>query len=165
MMIYTDASFIQKRKMSGIGFVIVDGDREHKSGFFTQKCQDNNSSEMVAIAGAIDYACKKRLFDKTKDKTVTIVTDSKYAILRYRDGYEGRDSIEKSMIDFVKDFMNNTNLKINFFYIKGHQPNKSKMEYYNNMADELSRKYRNMGISNLKNSFFMFENKNNPKER
>lgn len=153
MLIFTDASHGYKPLMSGIGAIIIDQTKEYQIGAYTNKCKDNNIAEVSAIAFAIKYIADNQISDKSKDKTLTIVTDSSYAIHRITNYTPPRSEFEKSCLDYIHNFIKNTKLKVKFMQIKGHIHDNTKFSYYNNIADDIAGQYRYLGIHQYENKF------------
>lgn len=145
MLIFTDGSFSTKPKMSGLGAVILFNDQEHTIGCYSKDCVDNNVTEIAAIAMALQYVDSK--MSKCSDKTITIMSDSEYALRKINQSCEGKDEFEQSCLDFINEFMMKHNSKkINFMHIKGHVHNGDKLSHYNNMADRIAGEYRLIGL-------------------
>ena len=50
MEIFTDGSHSLKPRMSGVGAVIISNGREYEIGSSTNKCENNNVAEVMAMA-------------------------------------------------------------------------------------------------------------------
>lgn len=149
MEIYTDGSHSLKPRMSGVGVVIIDNGRIYQIGAYTNKCVDNNVAEVMAIAFAIKYISDNKIIDKTKSKTITIYSDSANALRKIKQNSKGKDDFEQSALDYIQDFLDFTHKKINFFQIKGHVHDGTKLSFYNNVADDIAREYRLQGLERI----------------
>lgn len=159
MLIFTDGSFSKKPKMAGMGAVIIDRDREFTVGNYSDSCRDNNVAEVAAIAMAIQYIRDKRIVDKTKDKTITIISDSQYALRRITGSQPGRSEFEQKCLDYIHDFLDETNKKVTFFQVKGHLHDGNKFSRYNNIADHIAGEYREYGLQLYRSQMNIIVNK------
>lgn len=149
MLLFTDASHGYKPLMSGLGFVLIDKHKEYNAGAYTNQCRDNNIAEVAAVAYAIKYCCDNKIFDKTSDKTLTIITDSAYTIQRIRDKTPPRTDIEEKCLNYIHDFIRRSKFKVKMLQIKGHIHDGTKFSHYNNIADNIAGEYRYLGIHTL----------------
>lgn len=149
MLLFTDASHGYKPLMSGVGIVLIDKYKEYNAGAYTNQCKDNNIAEVSAVAFGLKYCSDNKIFDKSSDKTLTIITDSAYTIQRIRDKTPPRTEEEKKYLQYIHNFMKNSKFKIKFLQIKGHVHDGTKFAHYNNVADQIAKEYRYLGIYNL----------------
>jgi len=139
MLVFTDASFSRKPPISGCGIVILDkNNNEIQLGSSSRKCKNNNIAEVLSIAVALDFINRneKRFED---EKTITIVTDSKYAI-DHLDQECHINDYEQDLYDYINACRTYMNIK--FFHIKGHVHDGTKFSYYNNIADSIAGEKR-----------------------
>jgi ribonuclease HI len=130
MRIYTDAS---TKKVSGIAYVATnERNKIIKFNSTVTPSTNNNLAELQAIL----YA----LLDtkKLEAKTVTIFTDSTYAINKIRCGTYKED--EKLLIASIKQEMEERNCKL--FWVKGHCQDGTILSHFNKEADSLSKEAR-----------------------
>ncbi len=144
MLIFTDGSFSTKPKMAGLGAVVLCEDKEHTIGCYTKDCVDNNVAEVASIAMAFQYV--DSMLEKTTDKTVTILSDSEYALRKINQRAIGKDEFEQECLNFIFETMKKHKQKFNFMHIKGHVHNGDKLSHYNNMADRIAGEYRLIGL-------------------
>lgn len=140
MMVFTDASFSKKPPVSGCGIIILDkNNKVHRVGSSSRECRNNNVAEVWAIASAINFITKnkQKLFED--DKTITLLTDSEYALV-HMDSDVHNDEYEKQLYTYINEARAKYNIK--FFHIKGHVHNGTKLHFYNNQADELAKEMR-----------------------
>lgn len=149
MLIFTDGSFSRKPKMAGMGAIIVHKNNEFTIGGYSNKCEDNNVAEVAAIAMAIKYAKEKQLVDDSK--TITIISDSSYALRKIQMNRTGRDEFEQQCLDYIENFLIETNKKVNFLQVKGHIHDGTKLSHYNNIADDIAGQYRMYGLERYNN--------------
>lgn len=141
MLIFTDGSHSIKPRISGLGAVIIDNDKEYQIGAYSDKCRDNNVAEIAAIA----MACKYVKANGIQSKTITIISDSECALRRITHRALGEDEFEHNCLDYIKEFIIEYP-KVNFMQVKGHQKDNSKLTYYNRVADVLAGDYRKLGL-------------------
>lgn len=149
MLMFTDASHSNKPLMSGVGMILIDKHKEYNAGAYTNKCKDNNIAEVAAVAFGLKYCSDNKIFDKSSDKTLTILTDSAYTVQRIRDNTPPRTNEEEEYLNYIHNFMKTSKFKIKFLQIKGHVHDGTKFAYYNNVADQIAKEYRYLGIYNL----------------
>ena len=139
MLVFTDASFSRKPPISGCGIVILDKhDREFQVSTSSRKCRNNNIAEVLSVAVALDYINRNE--EQFKDeKTITIVTDSKYVIDHLNQHVYNND-YEQQLYDYIN--ICRCQMNINFFHIKGHVHDGTKFSYYNGIADEIAGEKR-----------------------
>lgn len=146
MIVFTDGSFNPKPQMAGLGAVILNGEQQHTIGCYSTLCTDNNVAEVAAIAMAIQYIDDYKIAERTTDKTLTIISDSQYALHRILNNGDGRSQYEQEMLDYIKKFSKESKLKVHFMQVKGHQNSDDKIHTYNNMADRIAGEYRKIGL-------------------
>lgn len=152
MIIFTDGSYSKKPNMGGMGAVILYKEKQISVGCYSKDCKDNNVAEIAAIAMAIRYIKNNKIIDSIKDKTVTIISDSTYAIRKLTtNGSIGRDKFEQKCIDYVRNFLIETNKKVSFLHTKGHVHDGTKLSFYNNIADNIAGEERLKGIQKEQN--------------
>lgn len=149
MIIFTDASYSLQTNASGFGFVILDKRFEFKAGNYSLKCKNNNIAEIGAIAEALKYCEDYNLFKATKDKTLTIISDSKYSVNKIQKKIPADDTLEAKYLEDIHKSLDKCKLKVNIFQIKGHQGDRDKFSYYNELADEIASSYRYLGEMEL----------------
>lgn len=156
MLIFTDGSYSRKPNIAGLGVVILYRDKQINIGRYDNRCTDNNVAEVAAITLAIQYIKNNKIVDKIKDKTINIISDSSYAIRKInRRDSNGKDVFEQNCLDFIRNFLDETNKKVSFLQIKGHIHDGSKYSYFNNIADQIAGEERLNGIERQR----MFINK------
>ena len=160
MLVFTDASFSRKPPISGCGIVILDkNNNEIQLGASSRKCKNNNIAEVLSIAIALDFINrnKKRFED---EKTITIVTDSKYAIDHLNQHIYNND-YEQELYDYINTCRCQMNIK--FFHIKGHVHDGTKFSYYNNIADMIAgdKRLEELEKYNKENNTILIKNKKN----
>jgi ribonuclease HI len=146
MLIFTDGSFSKKPDIAGLGVVLIYNGIEENIGCYSSQCRDNNTAEIASIALAIQYIEKEKILETCKDKTVTIITDSSFALQKINYDTHGRDRFEQDCLDSINNFMNKSKRKINFMQVKGHIHDGTKLSYYNDIADKIAGEYRMVGI-------------------
>lgn len=146
MIIFTDASFSSESKVAGFGFCIIDKKFEYKAGNYSQGHRDNNVAELSAVAEALRYSKKLNLFKLTDDRTLTVITDSKYAVNKILDNnINFIDDNEKQIVQEIKGLLKESKLKWQLIQIKGHMKGTDKFSYYNEICDRISGDYRYLG--------------------
>lgn len=155
MLIFTDGSFSRKPKMAGLGAIIVHNNNEFVFGGYTNRCEDNNVAEVAAIAMAIKYAKENKLANDSK--TITIISDSSYALRKIQMNKAGRDEFEQRCLDYIENFLIETNKKVNFLQVKGHIHDGTKLSYYNNIADDIAGQYRLYGLEKYNNRLIKYK--------
>lgn len=146
MLIFTDASFSDNPKMSGLGSVIITDSEEISVGAYSKKCEDNNIAEVAAIAMALKHCETTKLFQRCEDKTVTFCTDSLYALRKVTEEREPKTDFEEKLLNYIQKSIKSANKKINFLHIKAHLDSDNKMNHYNKMADKIAGEYRMLGV-------------------
>ena len=140
MMVFTDASFSKKPPVSGCGIIILDkNNKVHRVGSSSRECKNNNVAEVWAIASAIDFIMTNKQKHFKDDKTITIFTDSEYALV-HLDSDTHPNEYETQLYTFINEARAKFNIK--FFHIKGHVHDGTKLHFYNNEADELAKEMR-----------------------
>lgn len=146
MLIFTDASYSNNTKVAGFGFVIIENDREFRAGNFHSNCKDNNVAEIGAIASALEYCERLQLFSQTKDRTLTIITDSRTAEGRILTNSPGQDEQEQKWLKQIQESIRKSKLKTRVLQIKGHnEKDSSKFSQYNALTDWIAGDYRYLG--------------------
>ena len=146
MIIFTDGSFSSKPNIAGFGAIILINDRQHRFGTYDNRCVDNNVAEVGAIAMALQYISQYKIDKRDEVKTITLISDSAYALRKISNRLEGKDAFEQSCLDLIYEFMDNCPKKIHLMQIKGHIHDGTKLNYYNNEADILAGEYRQLGL-------------------
>ena len=152
MQVYTDGSHSIKPRLSGYGAVIISEGKEYQIGGYNQKCLDNNVAEIMAIAFALKFI-KDNLLNKSFEKSITIFSDSAYALRKIKQQSMGRNKEEQAMLDYIQRFISNTKKKVHFFQIKGHTHDGTKISHYNHCADRLANQFRQYGLESLNKPF------------
>lgn len=166
MIIFTDASYSTESKVAGLGFVIIDKKFDYKAGNFKIDCQDNNIAEIGAIAEALEYCQKYNLFKLSGDRTVSIITDSKYSVGRIANPNPNASEQEKTYIKKINSILDQCPLKSTIFQIKGHTKGEDKFSHYNSIADTIAGDYRYLGeIEKERNLTLMVTKKKKGKKR
>lgn len=145
MIIFTDASYSSQTNTSGFGFVIVDKKFSYRAGNYSFDCKSNNIAEVGSIAEALKYCQVLNLFKYTEDKTLTVITDSTYAVKRILENYVGETDQEEKYLVFIRDALRKCGLKTAVFQVKGHSKGEDKFSYYNEIADRIAADYRYLG--------------------
>lgn len=145
MIIFTDASYSNQTNTSGFGFVIVDKKFNYKAGNYSFDCKSNNIAEVGSIAEALKYCQTLNLFKYTEDKTLTVITDSTYAVKRILENYIGETDLEEKYLVSIRDILQKCGLKTAVFQIKGHTKGEDKFSYFNDIADRIASDYRYLG--------------------
>lgn len=146
MMVFTDGSFSKKPNVGGAGYIILSQNHEITGGRYLFNCSDNNVAEVFAIYSALKFIEKHNF----KDKTIQIISDSDYALRKINLNKEGRNEMESIFLKYIQEFQQKTNKKISFMLVKGHKHDKTKISFYNNLADEIAREQRLLGIERYK---------------
>lgn len=148
MIVYTDGSFGRKPKVGAYGAVIITKDgKEYRIGGHTDKCKDNNVAEVYGIASALKFIQKNNLMSHKDDKVCVVMTDSQYAINHL--DTPRKDEFEQRCYDYISEFRKYH--KTNFFWIKGHVHDGTKVSYYNNLCDEIACEERLKGQQQIIN--------------
>jgi ribonuclease HI len=136
--------------MAGLGAVIKYNDNEDCIGCYSQKCYDNNVAEVASIAMALQYVKDSNILEECRDKTITIITDSSFALHRINYNPVGRDQFEQECLDTIHNFMKESKRKVNFLQVKGHvHSGGDKLTHYNCIADRIAGEYRLVGLELL----------------
>lgn len=163
MIIFTDASYSNQTKVSGYGFVVLDKDFDYKAGNYSFEPKDNNVAEIGAISEALSFCQKHNIFNKTKDKNLTIITDSKVAVRKILMNLSGNSKFEEDKLENIRKILNSikNKLKITIFQIKGHSKEKdySKFGYYNEVCDAIAGDYRYIGEIEKEKNLKIIKNK------
>ena len=148
MFVFTDASYTDNPKMSGYGFVIIDKkDNIYTQGGYTQKCENNNIAEAWAVEQALKFIDENFIIEYSGDETINIITDSKH-VLKHLDDLRPNE-YETEIFDNIRDLR--YKYKVNFFHIKGHVHDDTKLSYYNNIADCIAKEHRLLGLERYNN--------------
>ena len=143
MFVFTDASYSTEPKMSGCGVVIIDKKGDiYTFGRYTTKCKNNNIAEVWAVNQSLKFILQNKIMEKSGDKTINIMTDSKHVLKHLDDART--DEYETQLFDEIRDLRYEH--KINFFHIKGHLHDGTKIAYYNGASDCIAKEYRLLGI-------------------
>lgn len=146
MEIFTDGSHSLNPKMSGVGAVIIDSGKEWEIGTYTEKCNNNNEAEVMAIAYAIKFIKEKKIDLYTNDNNIIIYSDSAYALRKLRDFEAGSSILEQKALDYIQNYLNNASKRITLFQIKGHVHDGTRLAHYNNIADMIAGDKRYLGL-------------------
>lgn len=146
MEIFTDGSHSLKPRMSGVGAVIISNGREYEIGASTNKCENNNVAEVMAIAFAIKFIKESNILEQCKDKNILIFSDSMYALRKINQKAQGCDEYEQKALDYIQRFQETSKKRVTFFQVKGHIHDGTKLSHYNNIADTLAQDYRYLGL-------------------
>ena len=146
MLVFTDGSHSLKPRMSGLGAVIISGDKEHHIGAYNDECRDNNVAELAAIAMSIKFIRKHKLDEAEDCKTINIISDSSYALRKITQNGMPKDEYEKKILDYIHNFINLSKKRVSFMQVKGHIHDGSKLSTYNNLADIIAGDYRLLGL-------------------
>lgn len=145
MFVFTDASYSSNPKMSGCGVIIIDKNGDiYSMGNYTQKCKNNNIAEVWAVHEALKFIIDNKIIEKSGDKTINIMTDSRHVLKHLDDGRT--DNFENQLFDEIRDLRYEN--RINFFHIKGHNHDGTKLAYYNGLSDAIAKEYRLLGLEN-----------------
>lgn len=148
MIVYTDGSFGRKPKMGSYGAVIITKDgKEYRIGGHTDKCNDNNVAEVYGIASALKFINVNNLMCNKHEKICVVMTDSQYAI-DHIDSVQ-RDEFEEKCYRYIREFRKYH--KLDFFWIKGHVHDGTKVSYYNNLCDQIAGEERLKGQQEIMN--------------
>ena len=143
MFVFTDASYSDSPKMSGCGVIIIDKNGDiYSYGNYTNECKNNNIAEVWAVHQALSYITKYKIMERSGDKTINIMTDSKH-VLKHLDD-ERTNEFEARLFDEIRDLRYEH--RINFFHIKGHNHDGTKIAYYNGISDSIAKEYRLLGL-------------------
>lgn len=148
MIIFTDASYSEQTGVAGFGFVIVDKKFDFRAGNFVLRkiVKDNNVAEVGAIREALRFCQGNRLFQRTEDRTLTVISDSKVAVARILENQAGVDDYEKDCLAEIHQILKTCPLTVHLFQIKGHsQQDQTKFSQLNQVADVVAADYRYLG--------------------
>lgn len=145
MLIFTDASYDSNNKIAGFGYVIITSDREFRAGGFALYCKDNNVAEVGAIAAALKFCQSQKLFQKSNDQTLTILTDSRTAENRINRNFDGSDDLEQGYLKYINYALSRIPMQCRVMQIKGHSDDGSKFSQYNQLADWIASDYLYLG--------------------
>jgi len=145
--VYTDGSYMKKRKDIYCGYGIYFPNNEYKniSRKFTHEPITNNRAELYAILKTIILTNKinnKRKEDKVK--ILNIYSDSEYSVKIFNEWLKNwkknkKNYLNKDLVDEIDDHMNNANFKINLIHIYAHTGGKDKHSKCNDVADLLAK--------------------------
>lgn len=133
MRVYTDAS--TRNHLSGLGYIATD--RHHKKiqeGLTIIDQNDNNTAELLAIIFAIDET--QPLLQK--NESLTIFTDSTYAIGAIRDNLYRPE--EEPLVKKIQNLMEYADYHL--FWIKGHCQDGTILSHFNQKVDKLAKRAR-----------------------
>lgn len=154
MMVFTDGSYSNNPNMCGIGVVVLDGKKRYEYGVNTTQCKDNNITEICAIAYALQIVNESSALKNNKDKHLILITDSKYAVKKINEKLSGSDELEQQALDYIQYTLNHSNKTITIFQNNGHASNKTKLGYFNNLADQIANDYRFLGLVKYQDQMF-----------
>jgi len=142
--IYTDGSFTKKKDKiyCGYGIFFPNGECQDISRKFIHSPITNNRAELYAIYKAIKIT--KTINEKKKIKNVNIYSDSEYCVKTLTIWYpkwikNGKDYLNKDIIDEMINLINILDYKINFIHIRAHTNNKDEKSINNNIVDKLAK--------------------------
>lgn len=125
--IYTDGAYSSTRDQGGIGIVFIKDGKIVMKFSKMYKNTSNNQMELRAIILALKSIRKPV-------ESITIVTDSQYAIGVMTKGWKRKKNIELLKVyDKVYEEVSKLCPKIEFQWVKGHQDNE-----FNKLADSLA---------------------------
>ena len=143
MFVFTDASYSTGPKMSGCGIVIIDKKGNiYTFGSYTRECKNNNIAEVWAVHQSLKFIQQNKIIEKSGDETINILTDSKHVLKHLDDART--DSYETQLFDEIRDLR--YEYRINFFHIKGHTHDGTKIAYYNGISDCIAKEHRLLGL-------------------
>ena len=148
--VYTDGSFIKKKKNIKCGYGVYFPNDEYKSigRKFTHEPITNNRAELYAILKAI-ILCNKVNESRKKHKLqkitkITIYTDSEYSVNTLTKWYKqwiknGKKYLNKDIIDLIIDAINKVDFKVKLQHVRAHTGKKDTHSVANDKADELAK--------------------------
>jgi ribonuclease HI len=105
MIIFTDGSFSPKPNIAGFGAVLLINDRQYSFGTYDNRCVDNNVAEVGAIAMALQYVKEHKIDKRDEVKSISIISDSAYALRKISNRLEGKDEFEQSCLNLIYEFL------------------------------------------------------------
>ena len=146
--IYTDGSYTKKKDkiFCGYGIYFPNGEYKSISRNFNHEPIKNNRAELYAIHKAIKIS--KTINEKNKDKNniknVNIYSDSEYCVKTLTIWYKnwivnGKEYLNKDIIDDIMDLINTLDYKVNFIHIRAHTNNKDEKSINNDVVDKLAK--------------------------
>ena len=147
--IYTDGSLSKKNNKVYCGYGIYFPNKEYKSisRKFTHEPITNNRAELYSIYKAIKITKKiynNINFDNIHFDNVNIYSDSEYSVKTFNIWYKkwiknGKDYLNKDIIDNIANLINTLPYKINFIHIRAHTNNNDEKSINNNIVDKLAK--------------------------
>ncbi len=149
--VYTDGSYSKKGSKVYCGYGIYFANDEYKriSRKFTHSPITNNRAELYAILKSIILCNKinlKRIeeFDDQVEK-VNIYSDSEYSVKTFNIWLskwlkEGKEYLNKDLIDEIKDHMDSAPFKINLIHVRAHTGKSDPHSLGNEIVDILAKK-------------------------
>lgn len=148
---YTDGSLIRKNKQiyCGYGIYFPNGEYKSISRKFTHEPITNNRAELYAILKAIILTNiidnKRKQSGKQRILKLTIYSDSEYSVKTYVEWLpkwlkNGKDYLNKDIIDETFKTMQNVGFKVNFVHIRAHTGKNDKHSVNNDIVDKLAKK-------------------------
>jgi len=149
--VYTDGSLIRKNKniYCGYGIYFSGGEYKSISRKFTHEPITNNRAELYSILKAIILTNKidnKRMLEnKTRIKKLIIYSDSEYCVKTYNIWLanwlkNGKEYLNKDIIDLTLEHIKNAKFKIEFIHIRSHTGKNDAHSLANAIVDELAKK-------------------------
>jgi len=149
--VYTDGSYTKKgsRVYCGYGIYFSNGEYKNISRKFTHSPITNNRAELYAILKSI-ILCNKISLKRIEElnapiETVNIYSDSEYSVKTFNIWLkkwlkEGKEYLNKDIIDEIKDHMDNSLFKINLIHIRAHTGKSDEHSLANEIVDRLAKK-------------------------
>ena len=142
--IYTDGSLIKKKGNIYCGYGIYFPNKECQmiSRKFIHSPITNNRAELYAIYKSIKIT--ETIHKKHKIMEINIYSDSEYAVKTFNIWYQkwiknGKDYLNKDIIDNVINLKNKLPYKINFIHIRAHTGNTDQKSINNEIVDRLAK--------------------------
>jgi ribonuclease HI len=149
--VYTDGSFIKKSKhiYCGYGIYFPNGEYKSISRKFTHEPITNNRAELYSILKSI-ILCNKINLQRIKKneeiiKIVNIYSDSEYCVKIFNIWLKTwiktkKEYLNADIIDEIKDHIDNSHFKINFYHVRAHTNKTDPHSVANAIVDELAKK-------------------------
>ena len=148
--IYTDGSLMKKKDKvyCGYGIYFPNGECQNISRKFIHSPITNNRAELYSIHKAIKITKTINENNKEKNKeqikTVNIYSDSEYCVKTFNIWYpgwikNGKEYLNKDIIDDIINLKNMLDYKINFIHIRAHTNNKDEKSINNDIVDKLAK--------------------------